>query len=338
MKLAIIGDIHFKKNKNDIEKNYRNRVLYFVSETLKERGINTVINLGDFFDDRKNIDISVLAETKELFWKYFSFLHKFYCIIGNHCSYFRNTLDISSVKELMPFSNFIPIGECINLENCLLVPWINDENAPDFTKAVEETKSKYCMGHFEINSFAKIKGFDETNGLSTALFHGFKQVFSGHFHLTQDKANISYVGSLFQNDRNDLNDIKRIMILDTDTGEVEEIRIPFELFKRVTINSEEEMNDDTIALFDEKIVDLVFNIPRTMKREKFIDKVSELNGFSLNVIDNSELAKESVELQSHNEEIVELFQEYLTTCSTIDDKRKDSLKNLFVEIYEEVKV
>lgn len=339
MKCAILGDIHFKKIKTDTEKKYRERVLYFVSQTLKEKNVKNVIQLGDFFDDRRNLDLSVYNETCEQYEKYFGFIDHFISLAGNHDVYFKNTNDVCSTKILEKhYANFIALTDSHETSDSLFIPWINESNIERFSKILETSKHKYCFGHFEINSFNMIKGIEETNGLSIKTFRQFKKVFSGHFHLTQDNWNISYVGSLFQNDRNDVNDIKRFFILDTETDELEEIRIPFELFKRVTIASEDDMNDELIESFNECIADVVFNMKASLKREKFIDRIIEESkgNFEYQIIDNSQLCQEAIELNANNEEITEIFSDYLKISDTIDDERKTALSNLFTDVYREI--
>lgn len=337
MKYAILGDIHFKKLKTELERSYREKVLYFVSKTLEERKIDNVIQLGDFFDDRKNLDVFEFVKTQEYYKKYFGKIDSFLTLTGNHDSYLKNTNDINSTSIFQQlFPNFFCISEIKELPFGLIVPWINESNIEQFNEAIQK-KHKYCFGHFEINSFSMVKGFEETHGLSSALFNNCDKVFSGHFHLVQDKNNISYVGSLFQNDRNDINDIKRILILDTDTDEIEEIKIPFELFKRVSINSEDDMTDDLIDSFDEKIVDIVFNVPKSLKREKYMDKIIDAaTTFEFNIIDNSELCKEAIDMNVENEEIGEIFTDFLKISDTIDDKRKEALNTVFTDIYKEL--
>lgn len=338
MKLGILGDIHFKNCKTEIEKTYRSKVLDFVANTLQEKNVETIIQLGDFFNDRKHLDMQVLEDVIKDYQYYFSDFQHFYCLAGNHDVYYKTKNCVNSIKHLSSFfDNFEHIQSCVEIPKIgLVVPWLNENNNEAFLKACEEKTYKYCFGHFEINGFAKIKGFDENNGLSSSLFHSFQKTFSGHFHLTQDKNNICYVGSLFQNDKNDINDIKRIMILDTDTDEIEEVRIPFELFKRITINEESELNVDSLKSLEGHIVDFVFNIERSLKREKFIDYIMSNENFIYQIIDNSQLCKEKVELRVDNEEVVSIFKDYLGISESYDDKRKSALKDLFVEVYDGV--
>ena len=59
MKIAIITDQHFGARKSsrifhDFFKRFYRNVFF---PTLKERGITTVLDLGDTFDNRRNLDI-----------------------------------------------------------------------------------------------------------------------------------------------------------------------------------------------------------------------------------------------------------------------------------------
>ena len=49
-------------------------------------------------------------------------------------------------------------------------------------------------------------------------FTGFQGVYSGHIHLVQKNKNFTFVGSIFQMDRNDYGDQKGIFVLDTNTN------------------------------------------------------------------------------------------------------------------------
>ena len=339
MKILILGDLHLGKVVSELVSTYRNRVLYFVKSIIEKNNINCIIQLGDFFDDRKNVSIEGYAETKKLLAKYFPPDIKFISICGNHDATFKNTNDLCSTNELALPINIQTILAPSNDEETgfLYLPWINESNFEESERLINESDSNFCFGHLEINGFAKIKGFNETSGLSSKLFNRFKKVFSGHFHLTQDINNISYVGSIFQLDRNDLHDTKRVMILDTDTEEVEEVRIPFTLFDKIVFNSEDDFDNKIVDKMDGKIVDVVFNCKRTLKREKFQDYLYEnaLN-CEMKVIDNSELLQEDVILENDSEQVIDLFKDYLRISEGYDDTRKEALKDLFVEIHNEV--
>ena len=55
------------------------------------------------------------------------------------------------------------------------------------------------------------------------------------------------------------------------------------------------------------------------------------------MIDNSALLEEKVELNNTNDDIIEVFSDYVKASETIDDKRKEALKDVFVESFNKVK-
>lgn len=338
MKLMLIGDMHQKKITSEIEKSYREKVLKFVKETIKEYDIKDIIQLGDYFDARKSLDIQVYYDTikqhKETFEN-----TKFLTLVGNHDTYYKSTNEIHSTKILeRTLHNFFVMDHIKEIYNKVMCPWINEENIQEFERVISDIKDKYLFGHFEINGFAKVKGFEETDGISASKLREAKRVFSGHFHLTQDRDNIHYVGSLFQENFNDVNDYKRVMILDTITDELTVIIIPIALFERVSITDESQMTNELINSFKDKIVQVIFNIPNSVKREKFHQKLleTEINA-DIRIIDNSALLEEKVELNNTNDDIIDIFGDYVKVSETIDDQRKEALKQMFIASFENIK-
>ena len=338
MKLLIIGDMHLKKITSDIEKSYRKRVFKFVKSVIEEHQIKDILQLGDFFDNRKNLDIQVYYDMLEQYKETFQGV-KFLSLVGNHDSYYKSTNDIFSTKILeKTIDNFFVVDKIKEMNNKVICPWINEENIQEFEQVLSDIKDKYLFGHFEINGFTKVKGFEETEGISVSKLKDAKQVFSGHFHLTQDRDNIHYVGSLFQENFNDVHNFKRVMILDTKTDELTDIRIPHTLFERVSITDEEQMTNDLINSFKNKIVQVIFNIPKSVKRERYHQKLLDTEiSADIKVIDNSALLEEKVELNNTNDDIIEVFSDYVKASETIDDKRKEALKGVFVESFNKIK-
>lgn len=328
MRFAILGDLHFKKCK-DIEQKYRLKVLSFVRNCLKEKQVENIVQLGDVFHERKSLDINLIKETKDLLQKYFDFKNTF--ILGNHDVYFRNTNLVNSLELL---SNNIVQVPFEYSENSLLLPWITEENYDNIMESLKSDKKKYCFGHFEINGFQLMKGIFSEGKLETSLFKNFKTVFSGHYHLPQEKGNIIYVGSLFQNDFGDEGIEKRFFILDDETDEIEEIKIPYLLFKKIEIKEENDLDCINLENLSEKIVKFIFYIPTSLKREKFIDKAVEILP-DCNIIDNSRIT-ETQSLEIANEDFVNIFSEYMEQTNEYDNKRKDDLKKLFLETYKSV--
>lgn len=333
MKYAILGDLHFKKCK-EYEQSYREKVLNFVYNYCKQNDVTQIVQLGDFFHDRKSLDVNLLYEIKELARKYLSF-DKFTILIGNHDTYFNNTNEVNSLYVL---ENVIPNLEIIDkvkeTEYGLIVPWLNESNIEDFTDKLSKSDSQYCFGHFEINTFEMMRGILAQNSFNDInTFKQFKKVFSGHYHLMQDKNNISYVGSLFQNDFGDWNDRKRFFIIDTIGNTIEEVKIPVTFFEKITFNTENDLNIN-LEEYKDKNTQFIFNLPTSFNREKLIEEITE-NIINYNIIDNSRLCNEEITIDT-DENFSNLFTEYLNNNQNYDENRKTSLNNLFNEIYSKV--
>lgn len=333
MKYLILGDLHFKKC-SEYEISYRNKVLKFVSEYMMKNDIFNIIQLGDFFHDRRTLDVNLLYETKNLIKKYFSFVKNFNVILGNHDSYFNNTNEINSIslfKDNIDTNINVIDDIYIDKDNSFLyVPWINEENKERYIETIKNTDTNYCFGHFEINTFEMTKGIMATESLNKDTFKNYKRVFSGHYHLTQDKGNISYVGSLFQNDFGDYDDRKRFYIIDTDRNTVEEVKIPLIYFEKVTVNTEDELENLNIDSYKDLNTQFIFNIPTSVKREKIINEITE-NIINYNIIDNSKLCNEEIVIETEDN-FNKLFTDYISNNNYDDNKRK-SMTDLFNEAY-----
>ena len=118
MKIAIITDQHLDGRKGSLAFwNYFNKFydeIFF--PTLEKHGIDTILDLGDTFDNRKSMDFSTLARIKT---DYFDRLRKYdvHMILGNHCTYYKNTNRINSPELLLEeYDNITIYSEPITLK------------------------------------------------------------------------------------------------------------------------------------------------------------------------------------------------------------------------------
>ncbi len=115
MKIAIITDQHFGARKGAAYVNNYFQKFYddIFFPYLKKHKIDTVINMGDTFDNRRNIDIQSLEWTKV---NYFDKLQEMgitvHSIIGNHDIYYKDTNGVNSVDLLLrEYNNIIVYSE-----------------------------------------------------------------------------------------------------------------------------------------------------------------------------------------------------------------------------------
>ena len=108
MKYVVIGDLHFgSKGFND---DFFSQQLIFFNEQLfpymEANGIDTIIQLGDWLDNRKNIDIKFFNRIVGEFCEVLKAKNfKFITFLGNHDIYYNSRLAVNLVKyfgELCP--------------------------------------------------------------------------------------------------------------------------------------------------------------------------------------------------------------------------------------------
>ena len=108
MKFIVLGDLHFgiKGFSNEF---LDHQLRFFHTQLfpyMKEHGITTIVQLGDFLDNRKVIDIQLFDRlNKDFFEPIKEHGFDFITFLGNHDIYYRTKLDTNIVKyfgELYP--------------------------------------------------------------------------------------------------------------------------------------------------------------------------------------------------------------------------------------------
>tara|TARA_R110001592_G_scaffold66345_4_gene203521 strand:- start:2072 stop:3127 length:1056 start_codon:yes stop_codon:yes gene_type:complete len=230
MKVAIVNDTHFgARNDSSIFLNY---FLEFFQDQFFpyciDNDIDHVIHLGDLMDRRKFVNFNTLHEVRT---KFFNSLEQnkinLHCTIGNHDTFYRNTNEINSLKELFDDKNeFFHLYEeptSVQFDSlCVgLVPWINNTNRDKCEEFLRTCSCPIIGGHFELNGYEVMRGVNFRNGMSDKLLQRFEMVLSGHFHSKSSKNNVYYLGTQYQITFSDLHDTKGFHVLDTETRELQ---------------------------------------------------------------------------------------------------------------------
>ena len=236
MKYALLGDLHFgvKGFNKDF---FREQIGYLRDEFFplcKEHNVDKVIQFGDLLDNRKIIDnaffIDMLYELEALLFEYNI---PMVVLTGNHDIYYKNTRDYSLLEVISKFGSlkdkitwinnqtlikeeiFVP-GKKLT-KNILIVPWLlPGENIDQEMLA----SADYVFGHFEIKDFYMMPGVKAKSGLTIKDFQN-KKVFSGHYHIRQEKGNVLYLGTPYQLNFGDAGNEKGFYILDLATDKLE---------------------------------------------------------------------------------------------------------------------
>ena len=255
MKIAIVTDTHFG-TRNDSQ-HFMSYFMDFFNNTffptLKKYDIKTVIHAGDLLDRRKFINFNTLSQVRHGFMNPLRDLGiEVHCILGNHDTYYKNTNELNSIKELFGdgYSNFNLYETPTDIEfdgmNIALLPWVNRENQDEFEDFVKNTKSEWLIGHLELHGYEVMRGVQYKGGTNPDLFKRFEQVLSGHFHCGQEKGNIKYLGTPYQITFSDMNEKKGFYILDTKTRELEFIENKQQMFYSIKYDDVGRNYDDFI--------------------------------------------------------------------------------------------
>lgn len=165
-KHVFLGDIHFGAKSNSIdfikfqERFFKEQLFPY----LLENDICNVIQVGDLFDTRTNINLRSLYYAKKNF---FDVLLEndinLDIILGNHDIFYTDTLEINSPTLLLgEYSNIrihnCPITTYLGNYSFDFIPWICKENISDVNFVMAKSMSDFCVGHFELSNFPLYKG------------------------------------------------------------------------------------------------------------------------------------------------------------------------------------
>lgn len=223
MKYILLTDIHFgnKGNSDDFNQQCLD-FLDFVEEKTCDMEIDGAIFLGDWYHNRNAINVKTLKYGIEGIYKLGNIGQgNSYMILGNHDLYYKDRRDVSSIIVPEGDIGVQVIDEPIMVDNLLLCPWlIGDEKIPQM---IEEHKPSYIFCHPEIPSFSFNKSSKYEGEFDPQEYSGVKRICCGHFHMRQEKNNITYIGNCFSHDFSDVNDWhnKGFAILDTETNNIE---------------------------------------------------------------------------------------------------------------------
>ena len=338
MRIGIITDTHinFKKG-NQIfhdyfEKFYKN--IFF--PTLEKYDVNTVIHMGDMFDNRKSTDYWSIDWAKKVI---FDPLKKYdvYVTVGNHDTFFKNTTNLNSPELLLSdYDNIKVYTKTTEVKignlNILLVPWIAPDDEQKALQAIQRSPSKVCMGHLELNGFHTNAGQIQMNGRDKTIFKNFDRVFSGHYHTRSDDGKIYYIGNPYELYWSDYNDPRGFVIFDTETLEIIHVNNPYKMYK--IINYDDELTVD-VNDYENCIVKLILKDgTNKSKYEKFLDLLLTSNLQDLKIIEQIKI-NSSFDASDHieNEDTLSLLNMYVDESEI--DLNKGRLKNLISTIYQE---
>jgi DNA repair exonuclease SbcCD nuclease subunit len=346
LKFAILNDTHCGiRNSSDIFIDYQER---FYNEVffpyLKENDIKHIVHLGDYYEHRRFINFKALNSNRKVFLER---LRKdkitMDIIPGNHDTYYKNTNELNSLKELlghyMNEVNIVHQAKVLDYDGLkfALVPWICQDNEEDTNEFLVNCKADVVAGHFELNGFDMLRGVPCTHGMSADNLRRFELVLSGHYHCKSNQGNIHYLGSQMEFFWNDAHDDKFFHVFDTDTRELTPIRNPLTLFHRIRYDDEnEDYNEMDLSILDKRFVKVVvINKTDGFMFDRFIDRIQQRDIYDLKIQEDfNEFTGESVSDEGLEvEDTSTLLSQYVDNVETILDK--DRIKKEMGELMTE---
>jgi len=310
--------------------------------TLEKYNVKTIIDLGDTFDNRKSIDFNVWNRVRKY---YFNRLRDagitVHMILGNHCTYYKNTSEINSPELLLSeYDNITiyakPQTATIDGTEILMLPWINQENYDETIELINSTSAKIAMGHLELNGFEVTVGVMMEHGMEPSIFSKFKQVFSGHFHHKSKKGNIQYLGNPYQMFWNDYKDERGFHLYEPKTNKLKRVKNPYEIFKKIYYNDsiDSSFSIDPSEYSNTFVKVIVEQKTDHYKFEKIIEDLNNAGAHDLKIIEN--VIDKTIDYNDDNIEIkdtLSLLNEYVDEVEMTVNKSslKQLLKTLYIE-------
>ena len=349
MKIALITDLHMGARGDslhmlDVQEKFYQKTFF---PELRNRGIKTILNLGDTFDRRKIINFYTLARANDFFFKDLAEFD-YHVIVGNHDTAFTNINDVNSPSLLqIPQKNHhIYVDDIAELEfdglKIVMCPWLTRTNKEDLLNKVYKSKASILMGHFEIKGFEMMKGRLCDHGLDGSVFKNFDSVYSGHFHHGSVHGNIRYLGAPYEMTWSDYNEPRGFWILDTATRDLEFVKNPHRLFYKLNYSDDkltvaDLANMDFAALAGTYVKLIIKSKTNEVLYEQFITKLQDAKLADLKVIEDS-LDLESVDISDELDETkdtVDILNTYIDDMSELDEAKSKKLKSLFTGLYRE---
>ena len=341
MKIAIITDQHLDGRKGNLA--FWNYFRKFYDDvffpTLEKEGVKVVFDLGDTFDNRKSMDFNTFHRVRE---NYFEKLkdYEVHMLLGNHCTYYKNTNRINSPELLLEnYKNINIYSEpkeiLMGKKLFLMLPWINKENQEDVFRRLETSQADICCGHLELAGFEMNPGMVMDHGMDPKLFHRFKRVWSGHYHHSSKKGNIQYLGNPYQMFWNDYKDRRGFYIYDTESDRLKFVENPYEIFDKIFYDDTRvDYNKQNVSDYKDKFIKIVIENKRDYQMfETLVDRLYNVGVHDVKVIENllSEDCKEDIEISA--KDTMTLLNEYIDEVEMSVDKSdlKSLMRSLYIE-------
>ena len=346
MKIALITDQHLDGRKGSLP--FWNYFQKFYDDiffpTLEKEGVRTIVDLGDTFDNRKSMDFNTFNRITENYFKRLKD-YKVHMILGNHCTYYKNTNKINSPELLLEQYKNINIyasPEEITLgsKKFLMMPWINQENKEECLELIANSKADIMCGHLECDGFEVTPGMKFDGGFKVSDFKNFKRVWSGHFHHKSKHGNVQYLGNPYQMFWNDYKDTRGFHIYDTKSDKLKYIKNPFEIFEKIFYDDASvDYNKQDVSDYKDKFIKLIVEEKRDYQMfETLVDRLYNVGVHDVKIVETLVDAEDIDDVELNVKDTLTLLSEYIDEIELAVDKTelKKLMQSLYIESCETV--
>lgn len=233
MKFINSADFHFSAYNNDkIDKESKlperlNSLFVTITNIILfgiKNNIKTFVVAGDLFHNKsiiysiaQSLFLDIVRNYPEMHW---------IIVDGNHDMTSMTGDGVSATKCLDNEINVTTIHKTTKIENMLFVPW----NPITMKSDIIHGESDYLVSHLGLNEGKLNSGISIISDIGLKDLKQYKHAFLGHYHAPQNFGNATYIGSPVQLDFGEKNDIKRFLVVDSESGLIESI--PTEGYKK----------------------------------------------------------------------------------------------------------
>lgn len=228
--VLIFTDAHVHPHKRKVERlEDCLKVVDWVFQTARKRGITNILFGGDLLHDRQKIEVYTYQRLFETLRRNLLGDIKLYLLLGNHDLWFNENTSISSVVPFSSLPGVTIIDKPTRYHNICGATWDFIPFTHDPITAVNELKKEsgrpqYCLGHIAIDGAilhgdhtadVVVEHDGDMMRVSADLFSHYKSVILGHYHCAQQITDVvEYLGSPLELSFGEANQKKQILAID----------------------------------------------------------------------------------------------------------------------------
>jgi DNA repair exonuclease SbcCD nuclease subunit len=232
-RILCVGDLHLSHSRLDLCK----KVLSWIEQVSIKEKVDAIVYLGDEHDSHATIR----AECNSIWSNHLANQLKLsipiYWLLGNHAQFKPNDSTYNALQPFLGWSNknLHPIIDSCEIDGFGFVPYLNSIS---WKEATEGFESKIVFTH---NTFVGADfGFKVADGGILLSDIASDLVVSGHIHKRQtlqcSKSQVVYPGTPYGWSAHDVDQIKGLSILDTETYKFSFIESMFPKWRKIEVD------------------------------------------------------------------------------------------------------